>query len=182
MTAATPGTGEGKQEKKQPILFIGHGNPMNAIQENAFSHSLARLGSSLKGSKAILCISAHWMTNGTWVTRMEKPRTIHDFHGFPKPLFEVQYPAPGSLELADLICLEIKKPKMNADDTEWGLDHGTWAILKYLFPKADIPVVQLSIDMTQDSEFHFRLGQDLRFLRDQGILIIGSGKIGRAHV
>lgn len=163
--------------RRQPVLFLGHGSPMNAIQENGFTRSLGELGRRLEQPKAILCVSAHWMTEGTWVTRMPKPRTIHDFYSFPKPLFDVQYPAPGSPEVADMIHEEIREPQVKAEDTNWGLDHGTWSVLRHMYPQANIPVLQLSIDMSQGPEYHFRLGQQLRKFRDRGILIVGSGNI-----
>jgi 4,5-DOPA dioxygenase extradiol len=162
---------------RMPVLFIGHGNPMNAILENRFSDCLASLGKRIPRPRAILCVSAHWMTKGTWITRMPSPRTIHDFYGFPQSLFDVQYPAPGSPDIADAIRNEIKSPVIQADDTEWGLDHGSWAILKHLYPQADIPVLQLSLDMTRPALDHLRIGTHLKSLRDQGILIIGSGNI-----
>jgi len=160
-----------------PVLFLGHGNPMNALVHNDFTKSLHRLGETLPVPKSILCVSAHWMTKGTWVTHMAKPKTIHDFSGFPRELFAVQYPAPGSPELADLVRQEIQSPKIGADDTEWGLDHGTWSVLRHLYPKANVPVVQLSLDLSQPAEFHFELGQKLANLRDSGVLIVGSGNI-----
>lgn len=160
-----------------PVLFLGHGSPMNAITTNLFTESMTLLGKTLPKPKAILMISAHWMTKGTWVTRMQNPKTIHDFYGFPKELFQVQYPAPGNPELADQIRGLITDPKIESDETEWGLDHGTWSVLRHLYPEAHIPVVQLSLDMTKPSEFHFELGQKLRSLRTQGILIMGSGNI-----
>ncbi len=160
-----------------PVLFIGHGSPMNAIETNAFTQALARLGTSLPRPRAVLCISAHWLTEGTWVTHMAQPRTIHDFYGFPKDLFDVQYPAPGSSEVAEIIRAEILNPSISLDDANWGLDHGTWAVLKHLYPMADVPVLQLSIDARQPPEFHHRLGQQLKVLRDRGVLIVGSGNV-----
>lgn len=162
---------------KLPVLFIGHGNPMNAIQDNAFTRSLVALGARIPKPKTILCISAHWMTEGTWVTHMAQPRTIHDFYGFPKALFDVQYPAPGSPQTADMILKEVHKPKVNADDEIWGLDHGTWSVLKHMYPNADVPVLQMSIYMEQPAEYHFQIGQQLRALREKGVLIVGSGNI-----
>lgn len=162
---------------KLPVLFIGHGNPMNAIQDNAFTRMLSMMGQTLPKPKAVLCVSAHWMSEGTWVTRMPKPKTIHDFYGFPQPLFDVQYPAPGSPEIADLIRRQVKDPQVIADEEMWGLDHGTWSVLKHMYPKAEIPVLQLSIYMAQPPEYHFQVGQQLGKLRDQGILIVGSGNI-----
>lgn len=161
---------------KQPALFVGHGNPMNALANNSFSQALRDIGIKWPKPKAILCISAHWLTDGLMVTAMEKPRTIHDFYGFPKELFEVQYPAVGSPELAKKIADALPEYNIKLDQ-EWGLDHGAWAILHHLFPKADIPVVQLSIDIKKPPEFHYELGKKLRFLRDKGVLILGSGDL-----
>jgi len=166
-----------RSKKRQPVLFLGHGNPLNAIRDNTFSRRLFELGKEIPPPEAILCVSAHWMTNGTWITRMRNPRTIHDFYGFPQELFDVRYPAPGSPEIADRIRSEIETPRIGADDEEWGLDHGSWSVLRHLYPKADIPVLQLSLDMTRPAGDHLRLGEKLRSLRDQGILIIGSGNI-----
>ncbi len=160
-----------------PALFLGHGSPMNAIQENSITRAFKKLGAELPKPRAILAISAHWMTNGTWVTSMPHPKTIHDFYGFPQALFEIQYPARGSTQLAKDLQQLITDPQVRADDHSWGLDHGTWSVLKHLYPYADIPVVQLSLDMTQPPQFHFELGQKLQDLRNQGILILGSGNI-----
>ncbi|MEZ4846751.1 MAG: 4,5-DOPA dioxygenase extradiol [Bdellovibrionota bacterium] len=162
---------------KMPVLFIGHGNPMNALATNHFTESLAKLGQELPKPKAILCISAHWLTEGSWLTNMEFPRTIHDFYGFPQPLFDIQYNAPGSHWLALLTQKVVKKQPLQLDDHAWGLDHGTWSVLRHMYPKADIPVVQLSIDPTQSFDFHYELGQQLQALREEGVLIIGSGNI-----
>ena len=164
-------------EVRSPVLFIGHGSPMNAIEENAYTRRLHELGKALPKPKAILCVSAHWLTNGTWVTHMTNPKTIHDFGGFPQALFDVEYPAPGSPETATLIQALINDPKIKLDDQAWGLDHGTWSVLTHLYPNADIPVVQLSIDASEDPEFHLEMGTKLRKLRDHGILILGSGNI-----
>jgi 4,5-DOPA dioxygenase extradiol len=150
---------------------------MNAIEDNAFTRALGALGRTVGLPQAILCISAHWMTKGTWVTHMPKPKTIHDFYGFPKPLYEVQYPAPGSPEVAELLQSEIRDPEVKIDDADWGLDHGAWSVLRHMYPHADVPIVQLSIDLSQGPEYHFRLGQQLRKFRDRGILIVGSGNI-----
>ncbi len=160
-----------------PVLFLGHGSPMNALADNAFSKTLNGLGKSLPKPKAILMVSAHWMTKGTWVTHMEKPKTIHDFSGFPKELFVVDYPAAGSPQLAEEIHQKIKNPKIQLDEKGWGLDHGTWSVLKHLYPMADIPVVQLSLDLNEPPSYHFELGAKLRFLRDQNVLIVASGNI-----
>ncbi len=163
--------------KRMPVLFLAHGSPMNAIEDNAYTRRMNALGNELEKPKAILVISAHWLSAGTMVTHMKKPRTIHDFYGFPKPLFEVQYPAPGSPEVAERIKSLVKTPFIHLDDLAWGLDHGTWSVLKHLYPNADIPVLQLSIDMSEGGLFHFEVGQQLRALRDEGVLIIGSGNI-----
>ena len=165
--------------KRMPVLFIGHGSPMNAIEENEFTRSLSKLGTTLPRPKAILCISAHWLTEGTWVTHMPQPKTIHDFGGFPQALFDVQYPAPGSPDLADLIRAEVKTPTVRSDDALWGLDHGTWSVLRHMYPQADIPIMQLSIDIQKPGEYHYQLGQQLKRLRDPdlGVLIVGSGNV-----
>jgi 4,5-DOPA dioxygenase extradiol len=160
---------------RHPVLFIGHGSPMNAIQENAFTRVLVGLGRELPRPRAVLCVSAHWMTEGTWITRMAWPRTIHDFYGFPPELFQVQYPAPGSPEIADQIAAAV--PGIHPDEESWGLDHGSWAVLRHVFPAADIPVLQLSLHLQQPAEYHLELGRRLRPLRDQGILIVGSGNV-----
>lgn len=162
---------------RMPVVFIGHGNPMNALLDNAFSQKLTDLGRDIPRPEAILCVSAHWMTEGTWVTRMPKPKTIHDFYGFPKELFAVEYPAPGSPEIADLIRAEVDRPRIGADESAWGLDHGTWSVLRHMYPRADVPVLQLSLDMTLPSEAHLEIGEKLRGLRDRGILLVGSGNI-----
>lgn len=169
---------QGKIEtEKMPVVFIGHGNPMNAIAQNAFTESLGQLGTNLPTPKAILCVSAHWLSAGTWVTHMPHPKTIHDFYGFPQELFNVQYPAPGSPQIAELIQSLSSSPKIHADDKSWGLDHGTWAVLCKMYPKANIPVLQLSIDMSEPPAFHFQLGRTLKALREHGVLIVGSGNI-----
>ena len=160
-----------------PVIFIGHGNPMNAIATNPFTETLKRLGQRIPRPKGIICVSAHWMSEGTWITHTPKPKTIHDFYGFPKELFEVQYPAPGSPELAELAQAEILDPRINLDDELWGLDHGTWSVLKRMYPAADVPVLQLSIYMERPPEYHFELGKRLRKLRGKGFLIVGSGNI-----
>lgn len=163
--------------ERMPVLFFGHGSPMNAIEENEFTRTLNRLGEELPRPRAILCVSAHWMTEGTWVTEMPKPKTIHDFYGFPQELFDVQYPAPGSPEIAALVRETVKEPRVNPDRDVWGLDHGTWSVLRHLYPRADVPVLQLSIYMSQNADYHLKLGEGLRPLRDQGVLIVGSGNI-----
>ena len=164
-------------KNKMPILFIGHGSPMNALANNDYTHALNKLETTLPTPKAVLMISAHWMTKGTWLTTMAHPQTIHDFGGFPKALFDLQYPAPGDPELAKLIIKHFQSPHIGSDQNEWGLDHGTWSILRHIYPEAHIPVLQLSMDMTMPSEYHYELGQKLHFLREQGVLIIGSGNI-----
>ena len=163
-------------EEKMPVLFVGHGSPMNAIENNEFSRTWIETGKILPRPKAILSISAHWETNGTGVTAMDAPKTIHDFGGFPPALYEMQYPAPGSLDLADMIREVIISADVRLDQ-KWGLDHGTWSILCKMFPKADIPVVQLSLDQSKEASFHYLLGKELKPLRNQGVLIIGSGNI-----
>lgn len=163
--------------KRAPVLFIGHGSPMNAIADNSFTQALSKLQALYPNSKAILCISAHWMTEGSWVTHMEKPKTIHDFYGFPDELFAVQYPAPGCPELAEFMNSKVLNPEAHLDNDMWGLDHGTWSVLRHMFPDANIPVVQLSLDMAQPPEYHYALGTKLKSLRDQGVLIVGSGNI-----
>lgn len=162
---------------RAPVYFIGHGSPMNALEANAFTKSLNSMRALYPNPKAILCVSAHWMTEGSWVTHMKNPKTIHDFYGFPQALFEIQYPAPGSPEIADLICSSVTNPKLHPDDEMWGLDHGTWSVLRHIFPEAEIPVLQLSLHISQPADYHYRLGNQLRQLRDQGILIVGSGNI-----
>jgi len=162
--------------EKMPVLFLGHGSPMNAIEENQFVTGFRNLAQNLPKPNAILCVSAHWFTKGSKVTAMEMPKTIHDFGGFPKELFEVQYPAHGSPELA-VITQELLLPTAVELDHHWGLDHGAWSVIKHLYPKADIPVIQLSIDYSKTTEYHFQLAQQLSRLREKGILIIGSGNI-----
>ena len=163
-------------ESKMPVLFIGHGSPMNAIEDNPFTKTLVKLGNELPKPKAVLCISAHWLTARTWLSHTSYPKTIHDFHHFPQQLFAVQYNAPGAPRLAEQIKASIPKPRILLDEN-WGLDHGAWSVLKHLYPKANIPIIELSIDMSEPAEFHFALGQSLKTLRDQGVLIIGSGNI-----
>ncbi|TAN03374.1 MAG: 4,5-DOPA dioxygenase extradiol [Rhodanobacteraceae bacterium] len=161
-----------------PTLFFGHGNPMNALYMNDWTRGWAALGQQLpQWPRAVLSVSAHWYLPGTALTAMAQPRTIHDFGGFPRELFEVQYPAPGDLDLVRR-ARELLNPAVDARaDLAWGLDHGTWSVLRHVFPDADVPVVQLSIDEAQPPAFHYRLGQLLRPLRDEGILVIGSGDV-----
>jgi 4,5-DOPA dioxygenase extradiol len=168
--------GNNLSEKKMPALFIGHGNPMNAIEKNEFHNRWIELGKQLPKPKAILTISAHWLTRGTFVTAMERPRTIHDFGGFPKDLFDQQYPAPGSPEFAELTKKIVTQTKIQSD-FEWGLDHGTWSFLLPMYPQADIPVYQLSLDYHQPMQYHYDLAKELIDLRNKGVMIIGSGNI-----
>ena len=161
---------------KMPVLFLGHGSPMNAIEENQFVAGFRDLAKSLPQPNAILCISAHWYTKGTKVTAMEMPKTIHDFGGFPQELFEVQYPVKGSPELA-LETKELLLPVEVELNETWGLDHGTWSVIKHLYPDVNVPVIQLSIDYSKPPEYHFELAKQLNQLRYKGILIVGSGNI-----
>ena len=161
---------------KMPVLFLGHGSPMNAIEENQFVAGFRDLAETLPQPNAILCVSAHWFTKGTKVTAMEMPRTIHDFGGFPQALFDVEYPAKGSPELA-VETQKILDPVLVELDEHWGLDHGAWSVIKHLYPKANVPVIQLSIDYTKSGQYHFELAQKLQSLRYKGVLIIGSGNI-----
>ena len=168
---------QGKAESgKMPAVFVGHGNPMFAITDNPYKSKWEELGKKFPSPKAILCVSAHWLTKGTAVTMTDKPKTIHDFGGFPEELFQQQYPAPGSPTYAKL-AIETVKATNVLEDYEWGLDHGTWAVLKSMFPKADIPVFQMSIDYYKSLQFHFDLGKELSSLRSKGVLIIGSGNV-----
>src|SRR4030042_4072527 len=159
-----------------PALFIGYGNPMNAIEDNEFSRLWKEAARQIPKPVAILCISAHWETQGTQVTAMEAPRTLHDSYGFPRPLFEKQYPAPGSPALAARIVELVGESKVLPDHS-WGLDHGTWSVLCRMYPQALVPVVQLSLDRTQEAVGHYALGQQLKQLRSEGVLIVGSGNI-----
>ncbi len=161
---------------KMPVLFLGHGSPMNAIEENEFVAGFRNIGKSIPKPNAILCISAHWETRGTFVTAMELPKTIHDFGGFPQALFDVQYPAPGSPELANETRSLIKTANVELDH-QWGLDHGAWSVIKHLYPKADVPVIQMSLDYYQTPQYHYDLMQELSPLREKGVLIIGSGNM-----
>lgn len=160
----------------QPVFFIGHGSPMNAIEENEFSNEWKRQSRTLVKPKVILCVSAHWETKGTFITAMEKPPTIHDFGGFPPALFDVEYPAKGSKLFAEETKLLLQDYQIGLDQT-WGLDHGCWSILKNIYPNADIPVLQLSLDYTKDTLYHFELAKQLTSLRKKGVLIIGSGNM-----
>jgi len=159
-----------------PVLFLGHGSPMNAIEENEFVAGFRHVGATLPKPKAILCVSAHWETRGTFVTAMEKPMTIHDFGGFPQQLFDVQYPAPGSPELAGETQKVVTKTEVGLDQ-KWGLDHGCWSVVKHLYPKADVPIIQMSLDYYQTPRYHYDLAKELASLRKKGVLIIGSGNL-----
>lgn len=168
--------GDFESTPRMPVLFLGHGSPMNAIEENEFVKGFRDISTQIVKPKAILCISAHWETAGTRVTAMQSPKTIHDFGGFPQELYQVQYPAPGSPELAgetqDLVTTALIKT-----DHKWGLDHGAWSVIKQMYPNADIPVVQLSLDYRKSPQEHFELGRQLNKLREKGVLIVGSGNI-----
>ena len=161
---------------RMPVLFLGHGSPMNAIEENEFVVGFRKLATELPKPQAILVVSAHWETRGTLVTAMEHPRTIHDFGGFPKALFDVQYPAPGSPELAAETQRLVTSVAVGLDQS-WGLDHGAWSVVKHLYPNADVPVIQMSIDYSLKPEQHYALAKEIAALRDKGVLIIGSGNM-----
>lgn len=162
--------------ERMPVLFLGHGSPMNAIEENQFVKGFRDIATKLPKPKAILCVSAHWFTSGTKVTAMDMPRTIHDFGGFPKELYDVQYPAKGDPALA-AETKTLLAPTVVELDEKWGLDHGAWSVIKHLYPNADVPVIQLSIDYTKPPQYHYDLAKQLAVLRNKGILIIGSGNI-----
>ncbi len=164
-----------------PVLFLGHGSPMNAIEDNAYRRSWQALGAEF-GTRyprpsLVLCVSAHWLTRGWWLTGMDKPKTIHDFGGFPQALFDQRFPAPGAPAAAREIARGIASPRIALDTTEWGFDHGTWSVLKPMFPQADVPVVQLSMDYDRPPHEHLALGRELKALRERGVLIVGSGNI-----
>lgn len=161
---------------KMPVLFVGHGSPMIALEENKFTRGFRRITAEIPKPEAIVCISAHWETKGTFVTAMEKPETIHDFGGFPRELYEVQYPAPGNPELAGKIS-DTLRPHSIGLDYQWGLDHGTWTVLKHMYPDADVPVVQVSLDRFKTPQEHYNLANRLLPFREDGILIIGSGNM-----
>lgn len=166
----------GEEDQLMPVLFIGHGSPMNGIEDNEFSRRWAQMGRDIPEPKTVLVISAHWLTRGTQVTAMEKPKTIHDFGGFPKELFEVQYPAPGDVSLAR----ETQKLITSTDvglDHDWGLDHGAWTVVRHMYPKANIPVIQLSIDYNKPAAYHYELAKELSQLRKKGVLILASGNM-----
>jgi len=159
-----------------PVLFLGHGSPMNAIEENEFVAGFRNVAKTIPKPSAILCISAHWETKGTFVTAMQNPPTIHDFGGFPKALFDVQYPAPGSPDLANETKSIVTKTEVGLDE-KWGLDHGAWSVIKHLYPNADVPVIQMSLDYYQTPQYHYELAKELASLRKKGVLIIGSGNM-----
>ena len=164
------------QHNKMPVLFIGHGSPMNGIESNEFSNYWVELGKEIPRPEAVVCISAHWLTRGTFVTAMQNPKTIHDFGGFPRELYEVNYPAPGNPKLAGEISNTVQSTSVGLNH-EWGLDHGCWTVVRRMYPDADIPVIQLSIDFYKPAEFHYQLAQELSSLRDKGVLLIGSGNM-----
>ncbi|MFA5619846.1 MAG: 4,5-DOPA dioxygenase extradiol [Weeksellaceae bacterium] len=161
---------------QMPVLFLGHGSPMNAIEENEFVQGFRAVAREIPKPSAILCISAHWETRGTYVTAMQNPMTIHDFGGFPDALYEMQYPAPGSPDLAKETQSLLSKTSVHLDD-KWGLDHGAWSVIRHMYPEADIPVIQMSLDYYQSPQFHYELGQQIKSLREKGVLIIGSGNM-----
>jgi 4,5-DOPA dioxygenase extradiol len=165
-----------ENSERMPVLFVGHGSPMYTIEENEFVHSWRNLGKTIQVPEAVICISAHWQTPGTCVTAMQEPPTIHDFGGFPRELYNIQYPAPGSPELANQIK-KIVKGSVIELDSKWGLDHGAWSPIRHIFPAADIPVVELSLDMNKTPQFHYDLAKELISLRNKRVLIIGSGNI-----
>jgi 4,5-DOPA dioxygenase extradiol len=165
-----------RSTEKMPVLFLGHGSPMNAIEENEFVAGFGNIGKSIPKPTAILCVSAHWETRGTFVTAMQNPPTIHDFGGFPKALFDVKYPAPGSPELAKETKSIVTKTEVGLDE-KWGLDHGAWSVIKHLYPNADVPVIQMSLDYYQAPQYHYELAKELASLRKKGVLIIGSGNM-----
>lgn len=165
-----------EQDQLMPVLFVGHGSPMNGIEDTEFSRRWTRMAKEIPTPKAVLVVSAHWFTRGTRITAMDFPRTIHDFGGFPKELFEVQYPAPGHPQLAAETSGLIQSVKVEQDH-DWGLDHGAWTVVRHMYPEANIPVLQLSIDYTRDARFHYELARELFALRKKGVLILGSGNM-----
>lgn len=164
-------------QNKMPVLFVGHGSPMNAIQENNFTKTWNQLGELIPTPRLILCVSAHWETRGTHITAMPNPRTIHDFGGFPKELYDVQYPAPGFPLFAEEIRDRNLQLNIGLDTKEWGFDHGSWSVIRHIYPQADIPMIQLSVNHFASFEQHYNLAKQLSYLREQGVLIVGSGNI-----
>lgn len=162
---------------RMPALFLGHGSPMNALQDNRYTRTWQQLGEALPRPKAIVVVSAHWFTRGTGVTAMETPKTIHDFGGFPQALYDIHYPAPGSPELAERLVSLLAPVAVTLDKEAWGFDHGSWGVLIKMYPKADIPMVQLSIDSTQPAAWHMEMGRKLAALRDEGIMLVASGNV-----
>jgi 4,5-DOPA dioxygenase extradiol len=162
--------------QRMPAIFFGHGNPMNALQKNAWTETWAQMGETIPRPKAIVCISAHWYLPATLITGVEHPRTIHDFGGFPRPLYEMRYPAPGDLALAHRVK-KLLAPLDAQLDSDWGFDHGTWSVLCHVYPNADVPVVQISIDEAHPAQFHFDIGRRLAPLREEGVLVMGSGNL-----
>lgn len=165
-----------EQEQLMPVLFIGHGSPMNGIEDTVFSRNWGQMAKDIPTPKAVIVVSAHWLSKGTKITAMDFPKTIHDFGGFPKALFEVQYPAPGNPILAKETSSLIHSTQVELDH-DWGLDHGTWTVVRHMYPNADIPVLQLSIDYTRSPQWHFDLAKEIYSLRKKGVLIIGSGNM-----
>ena len=165
-----------EQEYLMPVLFVGHGSPMNGIEDNEFSQRWKKMAADIPVPKAVLVVSAHWFTKGTQITAMDFPKTIHDFGGFPQALFDVQYPAPGNALLAKETAGIIKSANVELDH-DWGLDHGTWTVVRHMYPGANIPVLQLSIDYSKGPQYHYELGKELYSLRKKGVLIIGSGNM-----
>ena len=164
------------RDKKMPVLFMGHGSPMNGIEENEFSEYWSKLANEIPRPEVVLCISAHWLTRGSHVTAMPNPKTIHDFGGFPEELYEVQYPAQGNQELAKEVSAIVQSTNIGLNH-DWGLDHGTWTVVRHMYPEADIPVIQLSIDFYKPAAYHYKLAGELASLRNKRVLIIGSGNM-----
>lgn len=165
-----------EQGEYMPVLFVGHGSPMNAIEDNEFTQRWVQMAKEIPIPKAVLIVSAHWLTRGTHITAMEKPKTIHDFGGFPKALFDVEYPAPGQPSLAKETASLITTTNVGLDH-DWGLDHGAWSVVKVMYPDADIPMLQLSIDYNKPPQYHYNLAKELQALRKKGVLIMGSGNM-----